>query len=486
MAVDLVFDGLTRADPSTGELGPALATWESSEDLREWTFFLEEAAVFADGSPIRARDVAYSLERIAAPGDASLRGVRLEVIEGYPEFVADPDGTDLAGIEVADEHTLVVTTSEPFAELPAILSDPIFGVVPEEAVEAEGTFADEPVGSGPFAYVSRTESAVVLEAAEGRDPVLDGVQLFEFDSSEASYASFEAGELDLSLVPSDEVDVAGDEYGDDRFTPFLAEIFFAMNLADDTFDDERLREAIVLGADRLTIVEEWFGANDILDGLIPVGVSGSREGACGDTCSHDPERARELIEDAYPDGDVPTIALDYNEDDFPDDRFAEELADQLDFVGIPGGASGRSRSQGPGPGVRGERRPGAVPVRLARRGRGAGDVPEPAVPDGVGGQRHRLLERGGRRWHRHGPSDRRQRGAPGGVPGRGGRRPRRLRGAAAGPGPDQSGWPATGWRGWWWGRGRHHRRRSRVGRGLRDARITCRTAPGGAHVGVAE
>jgi peptide/nickel transport system substrate-binding protein/oligopeptide transport system substrate-binding protein len=329
VAADLLFDGLTSFAASSGEIVPALAEWEASDDLRTWTFTLSDDAEFSDGTPVTADDVVASLTRLAAQGDESLRGVRLEVIDGY-DAVAAGESDTFSGVTANDDGTVTITTSEPYAELPALLSDPAYGIVPADAVE-DDSFADEPIGSGPFAIASRDDDGMVLEAVEGGGAALDAVELLFFDSVADSYAAFEDGELDWSMVPTEQADQAAAQYGDDQFVEYFAEIWLGMNLNVDLFDDERLRQAIIRGIDRPALLEEFYPTGIPLEGVVPQGVPGAQDSACADLCTFNPDAARTLLTELGT--PPPTIHLDYDEEDF-DAAAAEAIKSDLADVGI--------------------------------------------------------------------------------------------------------------------------------------------------------
>ena len=68
IGIDLLYDSL-----------PDLTQPAPDPERRVWTYEIA-GATFADGTPITADDVKFSLERIAEPGEQSLRGARLNVI----------------------------------------------------------------------------------------------------------------------------------------------------------------------------------------------------------------------------------------------------------------------------------------------------------------------------------------------------------------------------------------------------------------------
>jgi oligopeptide transport system substrate-binding protein len=56
--------------------------------------------------------------------------------------------------------------------------------------------------------------------------------------------------------------------------------------------------------------------------------------ACGDRCRHDPDRARAILAEAFPDGRIPEVSIDHD-DDATQAAVAQVIKTDLDTVGIP-------------------------------------------------------------------------------------------------------------------------------------------------------
>lgn len=321
IAIDLLFDTLPEIDePDVGD------------DLRVWTYDLS-GAVFSDGSPVTAEDAKFSLERAAEPGEQSLRGTTLDVIEGYDAFVARA-ATDIEGIRVVDDDTVEITTTDPYGELDRLLVSPSFAILPAEMVSEDPGYWRHPVGSGPFALTEVTDEGVTFERSETSEAELDGIDVSYYESIGESYDAFVGGDLDWSEVPVEEYDAAAEAYGDDQFVPLNVEFWFGMNLRNPKFENQLFREAIVHAIDRPALVAEFYPGSLLLDGVVPRGVPGAQDNACGDRCVYVPGLSEDLLAEAFPDGDVPTVMIDYNEDDF-EQAAAEKIAADFDAVGIP-------------------------------------------------------------------------------------------------------------------------------------------------------
>jgi oligopeptide transport system substrate-binding protein len=335
IVADLLFDGLTAEPAGASAPEPALAaSWKPSGDLKAWTFTLRSGATFANGRAINALDVKYSLERVAKQGEASLSAVRLEHVLGWRDLVAGTaDG--LAGVKAIDATTVEVDLDVSMAALPELLSSPVYGIVAKESVESGPTWASAPIGSGPFAYASVAADVVTLKRAPSAATFLDGVELHLYDDAGKAYGDFAAGNLDWSPVPTAKATEAIGRFGGDAFRPFQAEVFFAFNLLDPTLADARFRQAIVKAVDRAAIVKAVYpGVAIALDGLVPDGVPGHVADACGQVCSYDPATAQALLTQAFPDGVIPTVHIDYATSPTAD-AVAAAIQAGLTAVGIP-------------------------------------------------------------------------------------------------------------------------------------------------------
>jgi len=352
LAADLLFDGLTRLDDNAVSAVPAIATsWVSSPDLKAWQFALRGDARFSNGRAITATDVKYSLERVAKLGETSLAALRIDQIHGFGPLITGA-ATELTGVRVVDEHTVGIDLDTPLAILPELLSAPAFGVVPKEAVEAATPkFSAAPVTSGPFSFAGAQGDVVSLVRATPGGTYLDGIELHQYDLQNVgkSYDDFIAGRLDWSVVPNDRAEEAAQRFGVGGFRPFDAQLFYAFNLLDPTFADARFRVAIVKAIDRAAIVKAVYpGIADLQNGVIPAGVAGHLDDPCGEACRFDPDGARALLAEAFPDGNIPAFNLDYFTGT-GEEAVAGSIATNLAAVGInvtkqpkdPGGEPGQ-------------------------------------------------------------------------------------------------------------------------------------------------
>jgi ABC-type transport system substrate-binding protein len=331
MVLDLLHDGLTRVD-ADGVAEPALAaSWQPNSDFTAFEFQLAPEATFTGGRPVTAEDVIASLERVIAGGDSSLAALSLETVTGYEAFVAG-EADQLSGLSAPDAHTIAISLDTPLSVLPEVLSNPVFGVVDGNTLAADDLGSSELTGAWEVA--SADDAVVRLEPREAGSGSLEAIELRLYDDDGSAYAAFEEGEVDWAEVPDVSYEQAVATYGADAFAPFHAELFFGMNVSSPNLAEVGLREAIAAAVDREAIVEAVYPDRaDPLSALVPTGVTPDGPVAC-DSCGYDRAAAAAKVEEAFPDGDVPTVRIDFDESD-PQKAMADIVASNLEDVGIP-------------------------------------------------------------------------------------------------------------------------------------------------------
>jgi peptide/nickel transport system substrate-binding protein len=261
-----VYDTLVQpGDDLTME--PALAeSWTVSDDNLTWTFTLREGVTFHNGRAFGADDVVYSFERIMDPDVGAANAWRFEAVE---EVVA------------VDDLTVDIVLTRPAPNLLVSIGGfKGMAIVPREIVE-DGSIDTDPVGTGPFRFVSSSPDAgIMLErnsdywrADEGL-PMLDGVQFLPIPDETVKLTNLQTGEVDwVDALPPQQLESLD---ADPAVTVERADggdyHYFALNQARPPFDDARVRQAIAMAIDRDEIAEAaQFGAATANQTAIPGG-----------------------------------------------------------------------------------------------------------------------------------------------------------------------------------------------------------------------
>lgn len=337
LVVRQLFEGLTRWDPVAKKVVPAAARgWKVDEGGRVFRFTLRKGMKFHDGSPVRARDFRFAFDRIARKGSASDLAYTLELVQGFTATNGFGDTDHLRGLRSPDSRTLVIKLSEPYRDLPAVLTHPSLVPVPAKAVAAKRSWVRRPVGNGPFKLATRwTPGRPIKLEAWGKGvgaPNLGGLRFVPYPDALASWPDILEGSVDVAEVPADEIEAAQAAFGADDFRPLLAGYYLGFNIDSEQLDDVRIRKAITRAIDRRRIADGIYDRSLTAPrGIVPPGIPGFNRDVCLKLCDYSPKAARRLVR-KVPSGER-TITLDYTKEP-PHGRVARSVAGDLRAAGL--------------------------------------------------------------------------------------------------------------------------------------------------------
>lgn len=323
----LVSCALVEPD-AQGGYAPSLAEdWQRQSD-GSWLLPLKKNALFHDGRPVTALDVAASYR---------------SVLEGT---LASPKRAALASVKsveaVATDRVRFVLL-EPIA---AFLDGATLGILPAAQAAVAGS-VDTPIGCGPYRIAGRgRDGEVRLTAFErwfGGRPTLAAITFRVVPDATMRVLELRHGSLDLvenALEPDAVAYLARHEPRVRVVTgPYDAVQYLGFNHRDGFLRDVRVRRAIAYAIDREGIVAHVLrGQASVASGMLPPhhwAFDGNVR-----RYDYDPARARRLLDRAGfadPDGDGPgaRFHLRYKTSTVElRRRIAEVLATQLAEVGI--------------------------------------------------------------------------------------------------------------------------------------------------------
>jgi peptide/nickel transport system substrate-binding protein len=147
---EMMYDRLVNLDDKV-VLQPMLATeWKVSEDGKVWTFKLRNDAKFWDGTPLTAKDVKYTVERMQLP-DYNI---------GNTQYLNSQFLFDKA--VVVDDNTIEIHTKSPVPALLYTIEE--INILPEHIyskLTPEEAGSKTIMGSGPFKFVNFTKDDLV-------------------------------------------------------------------------------------------------------------------------------------------------------------------------------------------------------------------------------------------------------------------------------------------------------------------------------------
>ena len=315
---------LVRNTREATGIEPDLAeSWTISEDGKTYSFTLREGAKFSDGSPVKASDVKFSIERLR-DGEGSVFGSMFKVI------------TDIA---TPDDRTVVFTLSEPTTPFLSILALFAAAILPEAAVTADyDAFSEKPIGAGAFRLTEwRRGDRIVLEANENywqQDlPKLAGVEWLYIPNDNTRILQLQAGEIDAMIfVPFNRIaELDGDPNIAVHLDPSSRMDHILINHSHPPLDDVRVREALAKGIDVDAIIKAvTFGYGVPANSYIPAG--GMFYNPDNPRWTFDPEGAKALLKEAG----VEDLKIDFlvQAGDANYEQIAVLVQDQLGKIGV--------------------------------------------------------------------------------------------------------------------------------------------------------
>lgn len=299
-----LYETLTVYDASR-VLQPALAaSWDVAPDGRSVVFHLRPDLQFSDGSPLTAEDVVGSWLRIIDPAaPAPLASLMLDV-KGARDHLAGR-ATDPAEVGIkANGNDVQVEMERPGADFPAIVSGPLFGVVPASVWrDGRAAFGAGAVVSGGYTVASASATEIVLQRNErywAGPPAIQTINLLLDIGGRNPITEFEAGNLDyteVSLIDAPWLPYDAAFGAQLRETPSLSLTYLGFNTRMKPFDDVRVRQAIGAAVDWKRVVGLGLLPGQVAArGMVPDGIPGAGDASW--LPAYDPDAARRLLADA--------------------------------------------------------------------------------------------------------------------------------------------------------------------------------------------
>lgn len=247
-----IYETLFEMTPE-GELVGLLAESITATSDNAYEIKLREGINFTDGTPFNAEAAKASLDRVLNVDNAAPYRFLL-VVAGVPSEV-----------EVLDEYTIQITTSIPFAPLPAHLTHGGLAMISPAAI-AQGAdyLATNAVGTGPFMLSSwdRAEQVTLVRNPDywGEEPGVDTLVFRVIVEDGARIVEVESGTVDVAVrvPPADIPRLQANPNLDVVVTPGLRTIYVFFNVNAPPFDDVRVRQAVNYAVDKDAIVESLF------------------------------------------------------------------------------------------------------------------------------------------------------------------------------------------------------------------------------------
>ncbi len=339
----MIYDTLFALDADMKPQPQMVDTWTVSDDQLTYEFTLRDGLEFSDGTPVTSKDVVASIRRWAAR-DGAGQHMMLRV----KDIVARDDKT--FAIELNEPYGLVI-------DIMAKTSTPLLYIMREqEAMTDPMEQVTEYIGSGPFIfnreetrqgaqyvydknpnYVPRSEPASGM--AGGKVVKVDRVIFENIDDSQTAMAALQAGEIDfMELPPIDLLSVleADPNIAIDVLNNTGNYGLMRLNFLYPPFDNVKAREAMLYLIDQEEFMQATFGDPRYYRKCPSNFGCGTPMENDANTewfaAAPDPERAKQLFEEAGYDG-RPVTVLHATNIDFMNNA-AQIVAQRLRDIGV--------------------------------------------------------------------------------------------------------------------------------------------------------
>src|SRR5436853_403061 len=311
-AIQMIYTGLVQLDDKL-QVQPQLAqSWNVSLDGLNYTFHLNKAMKFSDGTPLTSADVAYSIDRALQPATKStVAPIYLSLVKDADKLLAGfiPTFT-LVGdsLLTPDNNTVVILLKKKAPYFLAMLTYPCSYVVEKRLVDTYKTaFTDhltEGGSSGPFKVTQYTHGQQIVFVPNthyyGSRPQLQKVVFPFYQQPDDAYHAYQTGHADTTGVPISTF--ASDKKRQDFYqVPQLWINYYTMNYLVKPFDNIHIRQTFALAIDKTAIANTvWQGTVLPTNHIVPRGMDGYNPHLTGpdgtQSLTGNPKKAQELLQ----------------------------------------------------------------------------------------------------------------------------------------------------------------------------------------------
>jgi peptide/nickel transport system substrate-binding protein len=267
-----LFDNLVGIDAAGSQLSKATGVakdWTISADSTVYTFQIRSGILFHNGVELTADDCKFSLDRLGGPKVVSTSGA---AIFG---MIAATTATDKYTLEVRLKRPVATFIEEYLSPLVDGGSSAVVPMAYYQSVGADG-FQQNPIGSGPYKFVSHTQGAsMTFERTSTKHHAL-GTPLFktvtmrvasDVNSRFASLQTGGADYIDMSVSNFNQLKKVG-KRGFSSHAVQVAFMMFQLQRPNEATRDINVRKALSYAINRAEINKFLLNGLGILDGRV--------------------------------------------------------------------------------------------------------------------------------------------------------------------------------------------------------------------------
>lgn len=238
-----IYSELLEVDANFNFKPNLAASWQQ-EDEKTWIFHLVDNAVFHNGEPFTANDIAYTVQRM-----------KPKALGPYLQF--------FSSVEVVDPHTARIHLTKPYGPMEATMAS-LVDITNEKAITS-GDPKQTAIGTGPYKLTDWVKGSHVTLSRwdkyfKSDRPYLDEVTFQSVGDDTVRLTGLQTGQFDWiqAVPPQQSTQLQGNanlqHSGKGAYFPYLA----LFNTTAPPFNDVRVRQAVNWAIDRDEIVKLAF------------------------------------------------------------------------------------------------------------------------------------------------------------------------------------------------------------------------------------
>ena len=265
---------------------------KSNDDNTEWTFHIRDGVKFSNGKELTPSAVKKSIEYTFKQEEDGKGTAHPSQFLKYESIEADDESGNLT-----------IKTSQAYADLSAVLANPLFVIVD---VDADTDMADQPIGTGPYAVVKKNEgTSIEMEANKeywNGDVPYEKLNIIFIKDATSKYMALENGDVDVIENVSNISDLENvkksDKYNVSEVVGGRTGFAYINQDKDRALANDDLRKAVLMSVDDETL------CNTTVGGMYEAGISVLPSSLdygydkLKDATPYDVEKAKKILDDA--------------------------------------------------------------------------------------------------------------------------------------------------------------------------------------------
>jgi peptide/nickel transport system substrate-binding protein len=324
------------------EPGLAKAMPEITNGGKTYTLFLRPGLKYSDGTPVKASDFTYAVERLFKVNSGG--SVFYTSIVGAEKFAETKTG-GIPGIKTNDKTgEIVINLTKPRGtfsnELGLMFVAPVPPGTPNEDLSA-----NPPPGTGPYMitksqpgrgweyarnpYWAKANSKAMPNYPTG---TIDGAKITVVRNAQTQVNDIEQGKYDWmqNPLPANRLQEVIGKYEGTQLKNFstISTYYFWMNTTKAPFNDVKVRQAVNYAVDPEALERIYSGGIKAIHQILPEGMPGHKP---IDLYPHNIAKAKEMIKEAHPSDMDITVWTDTESPNKEAGEYYEQVLKELGF-----------------------------------------------------------------------------------------------------------------------------------------------------------